>query len=58
MDATRQPPRALIILYNPADAGELAERIRREEWDASIYQHRGTKGFRGIRANPPAVMIW
>jgi hypothetical protein len=47
-------PRVLLILYNPSDASELAERVRRDGWIASIYEQRG---FRSIRENPPDVIL-
>jgi len=49
-------PRILVIHYEPAEAPALAERIRREGFEAEVA-HRGMAGFRAIRASPPAAIV-
>jgi CheY-like chemotaxis protein len=50
-------PRIVVIHYEPAEAASLAERLRREGFDAEPYSHRGAKGFRGLRENPPDAIL-
>jgi CheY-like chemotaxis protein len=50
-------PRILVIHSEPAEAALLADRLRREGFEADPYQHRGTKGFRAIRENPPDAIL-
>jgi CheY-like chemotaxis protein len=50
-------PRILVIHYEPAEAALLAERLRREGFEAAPCMHRGTKAFRGVRDNPPDAIL-
>jgi hypothetical protein len=50
-------PRILVINRDLTEAAERAARLRSQGWDAEPYTSLGSKGFRGIRANPPAVAL-
>lgn len=50
-------PRVLVIHYDAAEAPILAERIRREGFEAEVYAARGAAGFRVIRAAPPDAIV-
>jgi hypothetical protein len=50
-------PRILVIHRDLAEAAERAERLRGQGWNAEPYTSLGSKGFRGIRANPPAALL-
>ena len=45
-----------MVHFNDAEASQLAERIRREGFEAEPCFPRGTPGLRGVRANPPDVV--
>jgi CheY-like chemotaxis protein len=49
--------RVAVISYDSADAASLTDRLRREGFDASAYQHLGQKGFRDLRAAPPDAIL-
>jgi CheY-like chemotaxis protein len=49
--------RILVIHYEPPEAARLAERLRREGFDAMPCLHVGTKAFRGVRDNPPDAIL-
>jgi hypothetical protein len=51
------PPRILVVNHDLAEGAERAARLRSQGWDAEPYTSLGAKGFRGIRANPPAVVL-
>jgi hypothetical protein len=46
-----------VIHRDVAEATERAARLRDQGFDAEPYMSLGAKGFRGIRANPPAVAL-
>lgn len=50
-------PRVLVIHYDRVEAPILAERIRREDFEAEVYSSRGATGFRLIRASPPDAIV-
>jgi CheY-like chemotaxis protein len=50
-------PRVLVIHYEPAEAALLADRLRREGFDAVPCTQVGTKAFRGVRDNPPDAIL-
>jgi hypothetical protein len=50
-------PRILVINRDLTEAAERAARLRSQGWDAEPYTSLGSKGFGGIRANPPAVVL-
>src|SRR6266567_1523732 len=49
-------PRVLVIHYDAAEAPLLADRIRREDFDA-VFAGRGAAVFRSIRAAPPDAIV-
>lgn len=49
--------RVLVIHRNTAEAGERASRLRALGFDATAYLSLGTKGFRGIRQDPPHAIL-
>jgi CheY-like chemotaxis protein len=49
--------RILVIHYEPAEAALLAERVRRQGFDAEAYPCVGAKGFRAIREYPPDAIL-
>jgi len=49
--------RVLVIHRDLSDAAERAARLRDQGFEAEPYTRLGVKGFRGIRANPPAVLL-
>ena len=49
--------RVLVIHRDLSEAAERAARLRDQGFDAEAYTSIGAKGFRGIRANPPAVAL-
>jgi hypothetical protein len=49
--------RVLVIHRDLSEAAERAARLRDQGWTAEVYASLGAKGFRGIRANPPAVAL-
>jgi hypothetical protein len=49
--------RVLVIHRDISEAAERARRLRDQGFDAEAYTSLGAKGFRGIRANPPAVAL-
>jgi hypothetical protein len=50
-------PRVLVIHRDPAEAADIAGRLRDRGIDAQPYLSLGPKGFRGIRADPPAAIL-
>lgn len=46
-----------MIHRDLAEAAERAARLRCQGFDAEPYTSLGARGFRGIRANPPAVAL-
>jgi hypothetical protein len=46
-----------VIHYEPPEAALLAERLRRDGFDAFPCMHIGTKAFRGVRENPPDAIL-
>ena len=50
-------PAVLVIHWDPAEAGALCERVRREGFDASVYPCRGDRDFRKIAEAPPDVIL-
>ena len=46
-----------MIHRDLAEAAERAARLRDQGFDAEPYTSLGARGFRGIRANPPAVAL-
>jgi CheY-like chemotaxis protein len=50
-------PRILVIHYEPAEAALLADRLRREGFEAEPYPLVGARGFRAIRENPPDAIL-
>ena len=46
-----------MIHRDPAEAAECAARLRAQGFEADPYPALGAKGFRNIRANPPAVVL-
>jgi hypothetical protein len=49
--------RVLVIHRDTAEATERASRLRSLGFDATAYLSLGTKGFRGIRQNPPQAIL-
>jgi len=49
--------RVAVVSYDAADGASLADRLRREGFDAQPYQHLGSKGFRELRARPPDAIV-
>ena len=49
--------RVVVVHRDAGEALELAARLRREGFDAEPYPGTGTKGFRGLRANPPDAIL-
>ena len=49
--------RVLVIHRDAAEATERASRLRAQGFDATPYLSRGTKGFRGIRQDPPQAIL-
>jgi CheY-like chemotaxis protein len=50
--------RILVIHWNPAEAAECAERVRREGFETSCFtDQRDGAGFRALRENPPDAVV-
>jgi CheY-like chemotaxis protein len=50
--------RVLVIHWNPAEAAERAERLRREGFETSCFtDQRDSAGFRALRENPPDAVV-
>jgi CheY-like chemotaxis protein len=49
--------RAVVVHYAPAEAGVIAERIRREGFEADVCPARGAPCVSAIRENPPDVIV-
>jgi CheY-like chemotaxis protein len=50
--------RVLIVHWNPEEAAERAERLRREGFQTSCFtDQRGGAGFRALRENPPDAVV-
>jgi hypothetical protein len=49
--------RVLVIHRETAEASERASRLRALGFDATAYLSLGTKGFRGIRQDPPQAIL-
>jgi hypothetical protein len=49
--------RVLVIHRDTAEATERASRLRSLGFDATAYLSLGTKGFRGIRQQPPQAIL-
>lgn len=50
--------RVLVIHWNPAEAAERAERLRREGFETSCFtDQRDGAGFRALRENPPDAVV-
>ena len=49
--------RVLVIHRDTAEATERASRLRSLGFDATPYLSLGTKGFRGIRQDPPQAIL-
>jgi len=50
-------PRVFVIHYEPAEAALLADRLRREGFDAESCTRPGTAALRAIRDNPPDAIL-
>jgi hypothetical protein len=49
--------RVLVIHRDVSEAAGRAARLRDQGFEAEAYTSLGAKGFRGIRANPPAAVL-
>ena len=49
--------RAVVVHYAPAEAGSIAERIRREGFEADVCPARGNPCIAAIRESPPDVVV-
>jgi hypothetical protein len=49
--------RVLVIHRDVSEAAQRAARLGEQGFEADAYTSVGAKGFRGIRANPPAVAL-
>lgn len=52
-----QAARVLVIHRDVSEAADRAARLRSQGFEAEPYTSLGSKGFRGIRANPPDVAL-
>ena len=50
-------PRAVVVAFDPADAGSVCDRIRRAGFEADICPSRGTAGLRSLAESLPDLVV-